>query len=348
MQLQRNATIDAFRGVAIIAVIAFHYFVRWEPPYNDGRHPVGLDWRYPYILALGAYGVQLFFVISGLVIAMTLTKSADVWQFAVNRFARLFPAFLVAVTLTFLVTSVYDPLGFRVTGLDYLKNLTMLAQVLRGRFVDGAYWSLEVEVLFYGFAALSWWTLRERFWVGLIGLAALGTIAGAFSSTLGHVLIAPYWPFFLFGVALWLWVFERRNVAAFPAAAALVLYLIGQERWLIDGLPAWAPQIAILGAIGCLAAFLVGGREVAWGPLPVIGRFSYSLYLLHQVLGATALTTLKSAGAPDWLALTVVVSCALSLAWIFYHFIEVPAGRWIRRQDQPWFRLPVRTRAPAE
>ena len=339
MMAQRNETIDAFRGVAIIAVLLFHYLVRWAPPYS-AVDVTQLAWVYPKVLLMGQFGVQLFFVVSGLVIAMTLLRSRSVFQFAVNRFARLYPAFIVAATGTFLLTLAWNPFRFGVSGLDYLLNLTMFAHLLGGTFVDGVYWTLEVELLFYGFAALSWLVLKDRFWIALIALGFVGALAGPVLPVLTTLLIAPHLPFFLFGIALWLGLFEpyragsrglsMRHEAIWPAGAALVLYAVHAPSLALETLPVWAPHLVILGTIATLSVFLATDQVKQWGPLSFAGRISYSLYLIHQVLGVTAIGVMTRAGAPDWLAVSLT-SAVLSLtAWLMYRYVEIPAGRRVK------------------
>src|SRR4051794_31539154 len=88
-QKPRIELIDAFRGVAIIAVMLFHYLFEWRKEI-DHLDAVA-SWA-----SVGALGVELFFVISGLVITMTILGSRSVIDFAVKRVARLYPAFAVA------------------------------------------------------------------------------------------------------------------------------------------------------------------------------------------------------------------------------------------------------------
>lgn len=243
-----------------------------------------LAWVYPTALLMGQFGVQLFFVVSGLVIAMTLLRSRSVFQFAVNRFARLYPAFIVAATGTFLVTALWDPFDFGVGGRDYALNLTTFAHMLGGRFIDGAYWSLEVELLFYGLVALSWLLLRDRFWIALIAMGIVGAAASSISPTLALLLIAPHLPFFLFGIALWMAIFEpyrtgsrgmvTRREAIWPAAAAVILYVFHARSLTVATLPARAPHLAILTTIAALTVLLATGRVDRWGPLSFVGRIS--------------------------------------------------------------------------
>ena len=68
-QPSRIQVIDAFRGIAILAVMAYHYTVRWPEFY-------GYSSSYSELFRIGQYGVHLFFVVSGLVITIGVTLPA--------------------------------------------------------------------------------------------------------------------------------------------------------------------------------------------------------------------------------------------------------------------------------
>lgn len=115
-------------------VLFFHYFFLQKNRFS--------------IFRVGVTGVDLFFIISGFVIYLTLENTKLCIDFAVNRFSRLFPTYWVAVTITtlFLLPS------FRQT--VYLKNLTMFQHYLDAPNIDDSYWTMLVELLFYFFMAL--------------------------------------------------------------------------------------------------------------------------------------------------------------------------------------------------
>ena len=103
----RIAALDGLRCFAIVGVLLFHYYGRWTPPAS----PVNF---YPYggLLAgfapvrYGFYGVNLFFVISGFVISLTLRRCTGFWDFAMRRAARLWPSMALCAGLTFAVLSI--------------------------------------------------------------------------------------------------------------------------------------------------------------------------------------------------------------------------------------------------
>src|SRR6187200_1820250 len=76
---KRLRGLDGLRGIAVLAVMAYHY--------DEQRAHYGL------------LGVEMFFVISGFVILMTMEKTNSLFAFVWHRAARLYPAYLLSVGL---------------------------------------------------------------------------------------------------------------------------------------------------------------------------------------------------------------------------------------------------------
>src|SRR3954471_5447882 len=89
----RLVELDALRGVAVLLVVAFHYTARFAEAYPAAGAGAP-DFSF------GAYGVHLFFIISGFVIIMTVDRSERAADFVVARFSRLFPAYWTAILIT--------------------------------------------------------------------------------------------------------------------------------------------------------------------------------------------------------------------------------------------------------
>src|SRR4051812_2873794 len=139
---QRLVGGDALRGVAALAGVLFFYTNRYTELFQPAPPPAA---SFPG----GQYGVNLFFIISGFVIFMTLEKTRRPMDFVVSRFSRLFPAYWVAIALTFSITHWLGLPGKLVDGGAALANMIMVHGLLRVPHVDGVYWTLEVELLFY-------------------------------------------------------------------------------------------------------------------------------------------------------------------------------------------------------
>lgn len=340
--MKRIQAIDSWRAVAILAVMAFHYLVRFAPPLQ-AQDAYGFDYLYPQLLELGRYGVQVFFVISGMVITMTLLRSRNALDFAFRRFARLYPAFLVCMTFSFAFVALFGPAYFRVGATDYLGNLTLLADRFGFNFVDGAYWSLAVEVEFYAYAAVAWLLLRDRFWLGLIGLGLLGAVAARVDRhNADLILLARHMPYFLAGIAAWFVLKERRQVAgAWLAVSAAALYVAQVDTLALLGSPSLLCAATVATAVAMLVgsvAFDLGNPVLAW-----IGRISYPLYLIHQNVGVSIIQHLK-AFAPDWIAAGAAVAASVLLAWACHRWVEQPAAA---RLSALWARRTVLAGTPA-
>lgn len=332
---RRIDAIDSWRGVAILSVMAFHYLVRFTPPLQ-AADVYGFAHVYSPLFELGAYGVQVFFVISGMVITMTLLRSRDAAEFAFNRFARLYPAFLVCMSFTAVSVALAGPALFKVSLADYLGNLTMLAEPLGFRFVDGAYWSLVVEITFYLYVALAWMLLKQRFWLAILALGIAGAPAERLNPGAADLfLLARYMPYFLIGMSAWFVLKAQRPAAgAWLGLGGLALYVFHARTLTLHGAPSHLCFAVVLAAVGLLVASVAldfGVPLLAW-----IGRLSYSLYLIHQRVGVTVIMHART-WAPDWLAVALAAAACLSLAWLSYRFVERPAARALKAM---WRRRP--------
>lgn len=144
-QSKRIYQIDLFRFIAASAVMLYHYLYRG---YKAGDmsllrfDEIGEYLRYGYL------GVDFFFMISGFVIAFSI-KHLSLPKFVVSRFKRLYPMFWICLLLTFMVTYFWGAPRYQVTFRQLLANLTMIQDLLGYGDVDGAYWSLYVELKFY-------------------------------------------------------------------------------------------------------------------------------------------------------------------------------------------------------
>jgi peptidoglycan/LPS O-acetylase OafA/YrhL len=137
---KRYLELDALRGFAAVFVMLFHY--------TEGKNA-------PEIFTLGVSGVDLFFLISGFVIFMSINKVASGKEFVINRVARLYPTYCTCVTFTFGVIILLKVIHFNmnhareVSFTDYLVNLTMFQYYFNIKDIDVPYWTMIIEMLFY-------------------------------------------------------------------------------------------------------------------------------------------------------------------------------------------------------
>jgi peptidoglycan/LPS O-acetylase OafA/YrhL len=163
-QLGHKLSIDGLRGIAIGMVVLFHVFGRW-PNLTPWLSEYASLWPVKY----GHLGVELFFLISGYLIAQSLESSKSFVHFAFKRWLRLFPLMLLATCLI-LATSRF--LIERPPGIpdwsDALPGLLFLHPYFFEKFfglivqpLEWAYWSLFVEVVFYAIFGLMYFARKN-------------------------------------------------------------------------------------------------------------------------------------------------------------------------------------------
>ncbi len=171
----RMGWLDALRGFAAVVVALHHLTPHLLPEVTA----LCRGW-----LAPGRYGVLLFFLVSGYVIPMSLERYGSLRRFWIGRIFRIYPAWLLAVTLAGLAIAVLDHRRLPpqlaadpLTGV--LGHLTMLQELLGLPNLIGVLWTLSYEMVFYLLmSALFVWGLHRRAAWPAVGLAAAAVVGG--------------------------------------------------------------------------------------------------------------------------------------------------------------------------
>ncbi|WP_283136809.1 acyltransferase family protein [Rhizohabitans arisaemae] len=343
----RLTELDLLRFVAAFAVLAFHYFVAFGSLW--GTRPSSLFPEVAAAASLGIFGVELFFVISGFVILMSVW-GRGVGEFAVSRVVRLFPAYwltVLAIAGVYELTAVtaFDPeLSLR----QYLVNLTMLQRGVGVLDASGVFWTLWVELRFYVLIAvlvLIGVTLRRC--LIFMGLWLIGAVFASRveSELLDLVLLPKSAPYFIAGMAffliykygssliLWCFVGATWALAVYSATERFAgrIKLVGRAAM---PAPDWAVILTITLIFVAIALIALGGlRRLRWRRLATLGALTYPLYLLHQTVAAVAIPPLRTWLGP-WPTALVTTAIAILLSYLVWRFAERPLQRVMR----PWLR----------
>ncbi|HEX7873743.1 MAG TPA: acyltransferase [Sphingobium sp.] len=319
----RVREIDALRGIAALLVLIFHYTHRYPEMFPGAPDP-------GFGLNAGYDGVVLFFALSGFSIHFSFRRLTHVGDFIVARFARLFPAYWAAMAITLAVQFVADVPLFRLPGIDLLVNLTMLQGFAHVGLVDGAYWTLAVELCFYACMAAIWRVglLARLEWL-LAGWLALAVALHGwhrFPEPVAQFLVLRHVHFFAIGLIAsrvhsgqrsW-----RQQMPVIAAAIGTILYLEGWQVLIVAGT-----------ALAFFAAMTAGRmRWICAAPLLWVGAISYPLYLVHQHVGMTIMQAAHAAGVGFWSGMGLATIIALGLGGMIHHLIERPAGDWLLRR----------------
>ncbi len=328
----RLLELDALRGLAALAVVLFHYTTRSSELFGQSSP---LAFSVPW----GDHGVDLFFVISGFVILMTLERTKSSLDFVVGRFARLYPAFWVAVGITFAVVTFASLPDWHVSPRDAVLNLTMVPSLLKAELVDGVYWSLQTELFFYAamlalhklgcwkrlVPTLAVWLLVATLVQGTLSLGADQSPLGGVLTKLLTLLSLDYIHLFAIGMVLYqMYAARRVNVAG-----ALIILACIAWRGLFD--PEWDGAVVVATVTAIMAIALRGHNWLQLKPLVLLGSISYSLYLLHQNIGYVILRELAQRGVEAHLCVLIAIGLSVFLATLLTTFVERPALRAIKQ-----------------
>lgn len=343
---------DALRGIAALAVVCFHV----QGAFDRAPQP----WMPAPLHALfhaGHFGVEIFFVLSGFVIAYSIRDGA--WtpsylaRFALKRSLRLDPPYWVAigleVALIVLVLVIMPSLSTPVpTGSRILAHLVYAQELLGYREILPNFWTLCYEVQFYitlvGVLVLGE-SLARRYgprtrqaFLGLVFgalfLASLGIHNGWLPSAPRGVALERWSEFFVGALAWW-------------AVAGTVGWPLLVAAWLGNALLAHRAdspiEVSIVLGVSMLCVVSATAprfdRVFGWRPVQFLGAISYSLYLLHPCIGWRVVSLSQHfagaslppiLGVATWLA---AVGGAILLATAGWHFVERPSqalGRRIR------------------
>lgn len=335
----RLVLLDGLRGLAALGVVLYH-FMAYPHELGWGLDAAEVFPRASSVAAYGAFGVQMFFIISGFVILMSAWGKPTA-HFVASRIARLFPAYWAAVLIT--GVGFYWLAGWGVNGARVAANLTMLQTPFGVKNIDGAYWTLWVELCFYILVGL----LLARgasvnkvlLFIGLWPLAGALASAGGMDSV--ALLLQPtYAPLFAGGMGLFIiyrfghsfmpWLLVAFNVClAVMTAATKNVPLMNKS---LDGLVDGKVAMALIVILFALVATATLTRARSWGGAPAMwsGRLTYPLYLFHQYWGLGVIAVLYPL-VGKWSALLAAVIVCVLIAWLVNRFVERPLAGRMRR-----------------
>jgi peptidoglycan/LPS O-acetylase OafA/YrhL len=363
VQTKRLEELDGFRAVAIILVIGFHYFSRWTPTINSvNLYPYGNIFAKFPLFKYGYVGVELFFIISGFVICLTLFQSNKISEFYWKRFSRLFPTMLLCSLITISIESLLPIKLFQIHLNSLLPSLTFVDPIIFSKIfgsdfhgVDGSYWSLFIEVKFYIIMSVLYFLSKRNNFSWYFFLLFISVELGYFvTSLLGLIKLnklinllffIKYLPFFAGGVGFYFLFFDKIKLLYNSIILTSLFFIIINNS--INSSINFIELFFYL--LFYLLFYLFIFRRpwlspFSWKPMTMIGAASYSLYLLHQDLGITIIAVLgnlfnfKNILNILLIPFFVIFLMIISSLYI-YKIWEVPSKSWILLKLKPMISL---------
>lgn len=331
--------LDLLRFFAAASVLFYHfYFIG----------PLQGFWSntlYTPLAHWGDLGVDLFFVISGFVITLT-SENRGAIAFIRARAGRLIPTFFICSSIIAGIALMKPGADIADILLRWLSSQMFFPQVFGLTFLSAVYWTLAIEVQFYGMVAiLLALGLWKRFndliiWSWLLTAFVLQYIGGP--TWLATALISEYAGHFVAGMVLY-----RINTgqpprfawaALFLACALISKHIQHIDEWLGGSYQTFFPLAGIvLAAPTLLATVMLAARAPAFSPrlataAAVLGTMSYPFYLLHADLGFWSQIVFKRKlfsmypSLVEWISYPMIavgaIVLSLWLSWLVATWIE--------------------------
>ncbi len=285
---------------------------------------------------LAEISIQGFFIISGMLVYGSLERAKNIFDYAAKRVRRLYPAYVVVILIPALISLMLGG-GLAQIGKYVSANLlflNFLQPTLPGLFegqrfpaVNGALWTLKIEVMFY------------------MALPLLGWILAKVERAKWGALILLY-----VGAEIWRIVIPNIDI---PHATQIARQLPGQMSFFVIGMILWMlkdklqSRLGLLGIVGLVLAVVsfapyleflraagLGGLIFMLAYAPVskfapklnaarFGDFSYGVYITHFPI-INALVAGGVFAGVSWQGMGLAVLLVFAASAAMWHMVEKP------------------------
>lgn len=288
----------------------------------------------------GYLGVPIFFILSGFVIALVSSKTNgldDAPQFMANRLSRLMPAFWCCMTVSAIalfVLGTQEPISLTV----WAANIILLPQLFGQPFVDGVYWTLVYEFIFYmwAFGLIAFGVFhRHMLKICAIWLAiSFANILFFEHRAFEFVFMTYYAGAFIGGLVIWHgrqhgWsLYHMGLISMAMVSLSLGIHHIGTQDHLPNFVASPSLLVTTICSIMCIGVVFLA---VHFKDLPIkrsftlaLAAISYPLYLLHQEAGYAILRITSGMGIDPLLSASLLSVFFIVFAYVVHVVLERP------------------------
>jgi len=307
--------IEGLRALAALMVMCFHFI-----SFNTTHGYVVVSENLRTYAGFGAQGVELFYIISGCVIAISFRNTSyrfvDFPRYVLKRILRIIPAYYAVILLICLVALLWSG-PFPYTAKQLFLNATFTVDLFpHQHWLNLIFSTLKVEFQFYIIIGLFYPWLKKYNLISFVIVPGIYTAAFFYP----EIEILRNAPYFILGLL----------------AAEVLVHPENRLNWLyialcIGGMVFdYHPEEFAIVAIALTFLLVV---KVQSRLLEYVGKFSYSLYLVHGLIGGTFLelfTQDKYLNLPPAVAIMCAATLSIGGAWLFYLVIEKRSLRWTK------------------
>lgn len=326
-------TIDLLRSIAAIFILLFHYTFRYMELYSSNNKLTFYEW--PLHIKWGFGAIATFFILSGFLTSHYFTNQREsTLKYLVNRFFRLYPTFWLCLLITSLILLFTNHFGFSIK--TFILNLTMIPGCFKADYIDGAYWTMQMEFFFSFIIAIVALFNRSNFKLVILTLwMAITLIFNITDPTTNNLLIRilriffmpNYSAYFISGISIYQVIFNEKSnkflFATLIVASTFSCFLVNSFNALFIF---YLLTVAILFIIKPVEA-LLNKHKLICSILSYIALISYPLYLAHQVIGYAIINYLLQFGIKTELVIIVPITIIVIIATLIHFFFENPVYR---------------------
>ena len=319
--MKRLVGLNYIRGISSLLILFYHYTTRYQDIFHNAGAEIshkGLWW--------GSWAVSTFFILSGFLTVYNLKQDVTAHSFLKKRAVRLYPAYWVCLIITTVVVNLFME-RYKVSALTFVFNISMLQGFIGIKNVDGAYWTLTYEILFYIIVALTiiagnFISLKNIYekvafvWIGFtvvyeVVLSKVGISSFALS------LLTNYAHLFVIGISIFYIFHSRKNYLSFVNLIfAVFVHFVKYDV---------VYTVFVIAVI--VLVFLLVKKEISFkydNVLNLLSEISFPLYLIHQLMGYTIIYYFDTLWGFKTCGIVVAFVISLIVAYLIHGFVEKP------------------------
>lgn len=314
--------IDSLRSFAAISVCLFHFICT----ITGLEYPAAMT----AIFAYGQNGVLVFFVISGFIIPWSMYyknyRLGSMLRFMAKRLIRLEPPYLASIllilTIAFIKTRLHmgvdspDEITATRIGLHFGYLINFFPEY---KWLNNVYWTLAIEFQYYLLMSFMYLLfVHKSLWLRILAyLLCFGMAWFVPDPTQSHFPV--YAPLFLFGISVFQ--YKTNIVGMLECGIVMIACFVLNHSVLSTAAACFGLATALV---------LLFFSELKIPLLDRMGKMSYSIYLIHPVVGAAVINILSryvhTTGQKLLILLAGLIVTFVS-SYIMYLLIEKPSKK---------------------
>ncbi len=336
MSNKKIIELDYIRGISCVMILLYHYTTQYCQIISDLDYPIRFNW--------GCYAVATFFILSGFLSFYTAKSDFNFRNYLKTKAIRLYPVYWICMIITIVICLMFLP-KYSVSIKDFLINLTMLTELFKGKYVDGAYWTLLRELIFYVLIGIIFkLNLKNKMHyfslVWILMLIAMHFISANHHNLVitffNYLLICKYGHHFILGIMVY-FIVNSRSIKEFIVPIINCLFCI-----IYQALSFSIQYTVFVIVLFLIVLFVALNSKYCFyslnekttkllSPLAFLASISYAVYLIHQNFGYAIINLFESYGITSEIVILIPIFLSIIIGFVLHKFIEIPSTKKLKK-----------------